>query len=62
MHRHCEQKGGVGKGAPRTTLVVLVLVLVAAQVVCQDFFHVAPRLLADVLFASPPWGGPKYKW
>ncbi|XP_044270775.1 trimethylguanosine synthase isoform X2 [Tribolium madens] len=26
-----------------------------------DFFHVAPTLKADVVFFSPPWGGPTYK-
>ncbi len=25
-----------------------------------DFFEVAPRLQADVVFLSPPWGGPDY--
>ena len=24
-----------------------------------DFFAIAPRLLADVIFLSPPWGGPE---
>lgn len=26
-----------------------------------DFFRLAPSLKADVIFLSPPWGGPKYK-
>ncbi|XP_969535.2 trimethylguanosine synthase isoform X2 [Tribolium castaneum] len=26
-----------------------------------DFFHLAPGLMADVVFFSPPWGGPAYK-
>lgn len=25
-----------------------------------DFLQVAPRLRADVVFLSPPWGGPEY--
>ncbi|XP_022975956.1 uncharacterized protein LOC111476503 isoform X2 [Cucurbita maxima] len=25
-----------------------------------DFFRLAPRLKADVIFLSPPWGGPNY--
>ncbi|GFT13200.1 trimethylguanosine synthase [Nephila pilipes] len=25
-----------------------------------DFFNIAPRLKADVVFLSPPWGGPSY--
>lgn len=25
-----------------------------------DFFHLAPSLKADVVFLSPPWGGPDY--
>jgi len=25
-----------------------------------DFFQVAPKLKADVVFLSPPWGGPSY--
>ncbi|KXZ46728.1 hypothetical protein GPECTOR_41g693 [Gonium pectorale] len=31
------------------------------QLVCADFFQVAPDLKVDVLFTSPPWGGPKYQ-
>lgn len=27
---------------------------------CCDFFHAAPTLRADVVFMSPPWGGPNY--
>ena len=30
------------------------------EFIVGDFFHVAPRLKADVVFLSPPWGGPKY--
>ena len=26
-----------------------------------DFRHLAPRLRADIVFLSPPWGGPGYK-
>lgn len=33
-----------------------------AQVLCTDFFKAAPTLVADAIFVSPPWGGPKYKW
>jgi trimethylguanosine synthase len=25
-----------------------------------DFFELAPQLEADMVFLSPPWGGPKY--
>lgn len=25
-----------------------------------DFFEVVPKLAADVVFLSPPWGGPSY--
>uniref|UniRef100_A0A915KGH1 Trimethylguanosine synthase n=1 Tax=Romanomermis culicivorax TaxID=13658 RepID=A0A915KGH1_ROMCU len=31
------------------------------QFICADFFHVAPRLKADVCFLSPAWGGPDYQ-
>lgn len=31
------------------------------QFVCADFFDVAPRLAADGVFLSPPWGGPLYQ-
>lgn len=27
---------------------------------CCDFFAAAPRLMADAIFVSPPWGGPMY--
>ncbi|CAI7929864.1 unnamed protein product, partial [Closterium sp. NIES-54] len=27
---------------------------------CADFLSIAPRLKADVVFLSPPWGGPEY--
>ena len=27
---------------------------------CCDFFAAAPRLMADAIFVSPPWGGPAY--
>ncbi|XP_042383152.1 trimethylguanosine synthase-like isoform X1 [Zingiber officinale] len=29
--------------------------------VIGDFFHLAPFLKGDVLFLSPPWGGPSYR-
>jgi hypothetical protein len=32
------------------------------QVLCADFFHLAPTLIAHAIFVSPPWGGPNYKW
>lgn len=25
-----------------------------------DYFDIAPQLKADVVFLSPPWGGPTY--
>lgn len=28
--------------------------------ICGDFFDIAPSLKADVVFLSPPWGGPEY--
>lgn len=28
--------------------------------ICGDFFELAPALKADVVFISPPWGGPRY--
>jgi trimethylguanosine synthase len=31
------------------------------QFVCADFFDIAPRLAADGVFLSPPWGGPLYQ-
>lgn len=30
------------------------------EVICADFLKVAPRIKADVVFMSPPWGGPEY--
>ncbi|XP_037088496.1 LOW QUALITY PROTEIN: trimethylguanosine synthase-like [Pollicipes pollicipes] len=30
------------------------------QFVVGDFFRLAPRLHADAVFLSPPWGGPEY--
>ena len=32
-----------------------------ADFLCSDFFAVAPKLLVDAIFVSPPWGGPKYQ-
>ncbi|GAX75555.1 hypothetical protein CEUSTIGMA_g2998.t1 [Chlamydomonas eustigma] len=29
---------------------------------CCDFFQVAPELMVDAIFVSPPWGGPKYQY
>lgn len=29
--------------------------------ICGDFFQVGPTLKADVVFISPPWGGPCYR-
>ncbi|CDW56642.1 trimethylguanosine synthase [Trichuris trichiura] len=31
------------------------------EFLCADFFVVAPHLDADVVFLSPPWGGPNYQ-
>ncbi|KFD56356.1 hypothetical protein M513_02811 [Trichuris suis] len=31
------------------------------EFLCADFFVVAPHLDADVVFLSPPWGGPSYQ-
>lgn len=28
--------------------------------VVGDFMSLAPKLVADVVFLSPPWGGPEY--
>lgn len=28
--------------------------------ICADFFQIAPTLKANVVFLSPPWGGPSY--
>lgn len=30
------------------------------EFIVGDFFQVAPLLKADVVFLSPPWGGPDY--
>ena len=30
------------------------------EVVCVDFLDLAPRIRADVVLLSPPWGGPEY--
>lgn len=30
------------------------------EFIIGDYFHVAPKLRADVVFLSPPWGGPEY--
>ncbi|KAJ1655740.1 putative diacylglycerol O-acyltransferase tgs1 [Dispira simplex] len=30
------------------------------EFILGDFFDLAPRLAADVVFLSPPWGGPEY--
>uniref|UniRef100_A0A2K6T782 Trimethylguanosine synthase n=1 Tax=Saimiri boliviensis boliviensis TaxID=39432 RepID=A0A2K6T782_SAIBB len=30
------------------------------EFICGDFLLLAPRLKADVVFLSPPWGGPDY--
>ena len=31
------------------------------EFIMGDFFQVAPRIKADVVFLAPPWGGPGYK-
>jgi len=46
MARHNAGIYGVGEGV---------------DFVCADFFAVAPQLAADVVFMSPPWGGPMYR-
>ncbi|ORZ00610.1 RNA cap guanine-N2 methyltransferase-domain-containing protein [Syncephalastrum racemosum] len=30
------------------------------EFILGDFFQIAPRLKADAVFLSPPWGGPEY--
>lgn len=35
-------------------------VLDKIEFVCADFFDAAESLKADVVFLSPPWGGPEY--
>ncbi|XP_023210618.1 uncharacterized protein LOC111613502 [Centruroides sculpturatus] len=30
------------------------------EFIIADYFHLAPKLKADVVFLSPPWGGPEY--
>lgn len=30
------------------------------EFIVGDFLKLAPRLVADVVFLSPPWGGPEY--
>jgi len=30
------------------------------EFILGDFFTIAPRLVADAMFLSPPWGGPEY--
>lgn len=30
------------------------------QFIVGDFFELAPYLKADIVFLSPPWGGPRY--
>lgn len=30
------------------------------EFICGDFVKLSPTLLADVVFLSPPWGGPEY--
>lgn len=30
------------------------------EFICGDFFELANSLVADVVFLSPPWGGPEY--
>lgn len=30
------------------------------EFIVGDFFELAPRLYADMVFLSPPWGGPDY--
>lgn len=30
------------------------------EFIIGDYYELAPKLLADVVFLSPPWGGPQY--
>lgn len=30
------------------------------EFIVGDYMRIAPRLQADVVFLSPPWGGPQY--
>lgn len=30
------------------------------EFIVGDYFHLANRLQGDVVFLSPPWGGPQY--
>jgi len=30
------------------------------EFICGDFVQLAPHIIADVIFLSPPWGGPQY--
>lgn len=30
------------------------------EFIIGDFLQMAPKLIADVVFLSPPWGGPQY--
>lgn len=30
------------------------------EFIVGDFFQVSKKLIADVVFLSPPWGGPEY--
>lgn len=30
------------------------------DVICGDFLRIGPSIQADVVFFSPPWGGPEY--
>ena len=31
------------------------------EFIVGDFFSIAPKLVADAIFLSPPWGGPEVK-
>lgn len=30
------------------------------EFIVGDFLQLAPKLIADIVFLSPPWGGPEY--
>ncbi|OLY82177.1 Trimethylguanosine synthase [Smittium mucronatum] len=30
------------------------------EFICSDFFKLVPRLKADLVYLSPPWGGVQY--
>lgn len=51
---------GIVKPRPVLKKHNLIQVLDKITFILGDFFLVAPTLLADSVFLSPPWGGPEY--